>query len=66
MVGTAAYGESMKQILQNISNGETLLAEVPAPGPRDGSCLIHTSRTLVSLGTEKMLVDFGQLSSSFI
>ena len=50
----------MKQILQNISNGETLLAEVPAPGPRDGACLIHTTRTLVSLGTEKMLVDFGR------
>jgi predicted dehydrogenase/threonine dehydrogenase-like Zn-dependent dehydrogenase len=50
----------MKQILQNISNGETLLAEVPAPGVCAGSCLIHTSRTLVSLGTEKMLVDFGR------
>jgi predicted dehydrogenase/threonine dehydrogenase-like Zn-dependent dehydrogenase len=50
----------MKQILQNISNGETLLAEVPAPGACAGSCLIHTSRTLVSLGTEKMLVDFGR------
>jgi predicted dehydrogenase/threonine dehydrogenase-like Zn-dependent dehydrogenase len=50
----------MKQILQNISNGETLLAEVPAPGVRAGSCLIHTTRTLVSLGTEKMLVDFGK------
>ena len=50
----------MKQILQNISNGETLLVEVPAPGRRSGSCLIHTTRTLVSLGTEKMLVDFGK------
>ncbi len=50
----------MKQILQNLGNGETLLAEVPAPGPRAGRLLIATRATLVSLGTEKMLVDFGK------
>ncbi|MEI6605320.1 MAG: bi-domain-containing oxidoreductase [Verrucomicrobiota bacterium] len=50
----------MKQILQNLGNGETLLAEVPAPGPRAGCLLIATRATLVSLGTEKMLVDFGK------
>lgn len=50
----------MKQILQNLGTGETLLAEVPCPQRRSGSVLIHTRRTLVSLGTEKMLVDFGK------
>lgn len=50
----------MKQILQNLGTGETLLAEVPAPGPRAGQVLISTRASLVSLGTEKMLVDFGK------
>ncbi|MGF0068992.1 bi-domain-containing oxidoreductase [Candidatus Spyradosoma sp. SGI.093] len=50
----------MKQILQNLGSGETLLAEVPAPGVRAGSLLIRTEASLVSLGTEKMLVDFGR------
>lgn len=50
----------MKQILQNLGSGETMLAEVPAPGVRAGSLLIRTEASLVSLGTEKMLVDFGR------
>jgi predicted dehydrogenase/threonine dehydrogenase-like Zn-dependent dehydrogenase len=52
----------MKQILQNLGSGETLLAEVAAPGVRSGCLLIETEATLVSLGTEKMLVDFGRSS----
>src|SRR4030095_4879145 len=32
----------------------------PAPQVRKGTVLIRTSRTLVSLGTEKMLVEFGK------
>ena len=50
----------MKQILQNLSNGETILADVPCPRRGSGSVLIRTTRTLVSLGTEKMLIDFGK------
>ncbi|MGY0219463.1 bi-domain-containing oxidoreductase [Endozoicomonadaceae bacterium StTr2] len=50
----------MKQILQNISNGETLLVEVPCPKNRHGSLLIATKKTLISAGTERMLVDFGK------
>jgi predicted dehydrogenase/threonine dehydrogenase-like Zn-dependent dehydrogenase len=50
----------MKQILQNISNGETLLAEVPCPIAYQGSLLVSTSKTLVSAGTERMLIDFGK------
>lgn len=50
----------MKQILQNISNGETLLVDVPCPQPKVGSLLIATSKTLVSAGTERMLIDFGK------
>lgn len=50
----------MKQIIQNIKNGATLLEEVPAPIIRKGHLLIKTHRSLVSLGTEKMLVEFGK------
>lgn len=50
----------MKQILQNLSSGETLLADVPAPKVRAGYLLIETEHSLVSLGTEKMLIDFGK------
>ncbi len=49
----------MKQLLQNISSGETSIEEVPSPGPKPGNVLIQTTKSLVSLGTEKMLVDFG-------
>jgi predicted dehydrogenase/threonine dehydrogenase-like Zn-dependent dehydrogenase len=50
----------LKQILQNLGTGETILAEVPAPALRPGYVLIRTEASLVSLGTEKMLVSFGR------
>lgn len=50
----------MKQIIQDIKNGQTILEEVPVPQVKSGSVLIRTSRSLVSLGTERMLVDFGK------
>ncbi len=50
----------MKQIIQNLRNGETVLEEVPAPLVRKGHLLIKTHRSLVSIGTEKMLVEFGK------
>jgi len=50
----------VKQIIQNISNGKTLLVEVPAPKCKNGSLLIATRNSLVSSGTERMLVDFGK------
>src|ERR1019366_7829424 len=57
--GLSTY-KSMKQILQNLRTGETELAEVPCPGVSAGHLLICTSRSLVSAGTERMLVDFGK------
>jgi predicted dehydrogenase/threonine dehydrogenase-like Zn-dependent dehydrogenase len=50
----------LRQILQNLGTGETILAEVPAPALRPGYLLIRTEASLVSLGTEKMLVSFGR------
>lgn len=54
------YQNEMKQILQNLRSGETLLADVPAPRPGSGQILIRTRRSLVSLGTERSLVEFGR------
>tara|TARA_Y100000385_G_scaffold77414_1_gene78541 strand:- start:3208 stop:5322 length:2115 start_codon:yes stop_codon:yes gene_type:complete len=50
----------MKQIIQDLKSGNTILEEVPVPNVKSGHVLIKTHRTLVSLGTEKMLVDFGK------
>ncbi|HEX3383962.1 MAG TPA: bi-domain-containing oxidoreductase, partial [Mucilaginibacter sp.] len=50
----------MKQIVQDIKNGNTILEDVPAPVVANGQILIQTTRSLVSLGTERMLVEFGK------
>jgi predicted dehydrogenase len=50
----------MKQVLQNLKDGSTEVAEVPCPRVASGQLLIRTTRTLVSTGTERMLVDFGK------
>lgn len=50
----------MKQIIQDLKAGNTILEEVPDPQVREGCVLIQTTRTLVSLGTERMLVEFGK------
>jgi len=52
----------MKQILQSFKTGETILEEIPVPNVGRGSVLIQTSHSLVSLGTERMLVEFGKAS----
>ncbi|MDQ3068422.1 MAG: bi-domain-containing oxidoreductase [Acidobacteriota bacterium] len=50
----------MKQILQSLRTGRTELAEVPCPAVQDGQVLIRSHATLVSAGTERMLVEFGK------
>ena len=50
----------MKQIIQDLKKGDTILEEIPAPMVRKGHLLIRTHRSLVSLGTERMLVEFGK------
>ncbi len=52
----------MKQIIQSFKTGITELAEFPSPKVKPGQLLIKTTRTLVSLGTERMLVEFGKAS----
>ena len=50
----------MKQVLQNLQTGITEVAEVPCPAAGRGQLLIRSTRTLISAGTERMLVDFGR------
>jgi predicted dehydrogenase/threonine dehydrogenase-like Zn-dependent dehydrogenase len=50
----------MKQVLQNLKDGSTEVADVPCPRVGAGQLLIRTTRSLVSAGTERMLVDFGK------
>lgn len=50
----------MKQILQSLANGQTTISDVPCPQIIPGSLLISSSNSLVSSGTERMLIDFGK------
>ncbi len=52
----------MKQILQSLKTGLITKEEVPAPEPGPGQLLVLTQRSLVSAGTERMLVEFGRAS----
>lgn len=52
----------MKQILQDLNRGKTLLKRYPCPVITPGHLLIDTAATLVSAGTERMLVGFGRAS----
>jgi hypothetical protein len=50
----------MRQIIQNLKTGATELLDTPSPTCGPGQLLIATRRSLISAGTERMLVEFGQ------
>ncbi len=50
----------MRQILQNLKNGETKIIETPVPANIDGCLLIQSKKSVISVGTEKMLIEFGK------
>jgi predicted dehydrogenase/threonine dehydrogenase-like Zn-dependent dehydrogenase len=52
----------VNQVFQNLRSGETVLTEVPAPCPAPGAVLIQTRASLISAGTERMLIEFGKAS----
>ncbi len=52
----------MKQLLQNLKNGQTTVADVPIPTPRAGQALVRVAASLVSAGTERMVVEFAEKS----
>ncbi|MDX1538542.1 bi-domain-containing oxidoreductase [Arsukibacterium sp.] len=52
----------MKQILQDLAKGATTVVQAPSPSVTSGHLLINTTCSLISAGTERMLVDFGKAS----
>jgi predicted dehydrogenase len=50
----------MKQLLQNLKNGQTTVENIPVPTPREGQALVKVYASLVSAGTERMLVEFAE------
>jgi predicted dehydrogenase/threonine dehydrogenase-like Zn-dependent dehydrogenase len=50
----------LKQILQSLKTGRTEIADLPVPATKRGQLLITTTCSLVSAGTERMLVEFGK------
>ena len=50
----------MKQIFQDLSSGETLVEDVLSPQTARDCVLVNGVKSLVSVGTERMLVDFGK------
>ena len=50
----------MKQIFQSLKDGKTTVQDMPSPNLSAGHLLIKSKISLVSAGTERMLVDFGK------
>jgi len=53
---------SMKQLIQSYKTGELGVFEVPAPVCGENGVLVKTKTSLVSAGTEKMIVDLAKKS----
>ncbi|MEE4195389.1 MAG: bi-domain-containing oxidoreductase [Anaerolineae bacterium] len=52
----------MKQLLQNMKDGKAVVVEMPVPGIKTGFALVKTAASLVSAGTERMVVEFAEKS----
>ncbi len=52
----------MKQIVQDARSGETVVLDVPVPKPGPGMALVRTGASLISVGTERTLVEFAAKS----
>ena len=50
----------MKQVLQSLNDGNIMVTDVPTPNIPRGHLLISSHLSLISPGTEKMLLDFGK------
>ncbi len=52
----------MKQVVQSARTGKLSLREVPEPKVRAGHLLVRTRASLISAGTERMVIDFAKKS----
>ena len=50
----------MKQIVLDVSNGETKVIEVPEPSLRPGGIIVKNTFSVISIGTEKNIVNFAK------
>ena len=50
----------MKQLLQNLRTGESEVLEVPAPLPGPNEILVRNRASVISAGTERMILEFSQ------
>ena len=50
----------MKQVIQSLADGSTKVFDVPSPSVKRGKLLISSNISLISSGTEKMLINFGK------
>jgi predicted dehydrogenase len=50
----------MQQLMQSLADGRIVLEDIPVPRPAAGAILLRTSRSLISAGTERMLLEFGR------
>jgi hypothetical protein len=50
----------MKILLQKLNTGETTVVECPEPTPSNSSIIVDAKCSLISAGTERMLVGFGR------
>ena len=50
----------MKQIIQSARNGKLKVQNVPVPQANKGEILVHTHASLISPGTERMVVNFAK------
>ncbi len=52
----------MKQVFHNLKDGKSNMPEIPAPDVPNNKLLIRTTHSLLSAGTERMLLDFSKAS----
>lgn len=52
----------MKQVIQSARSGALALKMVPEPKVRSGCLLVQTGASLISAGTERMVIDFAKKS----
>ena len=52
----------MRQVLQSYRSGELWLAQLPVPALRSGVVIVQTAASLVSAGTERMIIELAKKS----
>ncbi len=57
-----SHGSLMKQVVQSYKTGEIRLCEVPPPKLKAGGVLVRNARSLISIGTERLMIETGRKS----